>query len=356
MIEPNREFQELRATYPLTSTANLRFLDFRLTLHSNDRRVTDAVTDYFAAFLDRDPAPRSSTIVALQGHAHLDEARLQDVPRPDGRPVKEAQYDTEIARTILKRRTGVAIYVGANDHCLVGDLVTNINQVVNAVNMVFMKRMMLTSHALLHASAVIAPGGRGIAIASASGAGKSTAALALLERGCSFVSNDRVMVRPGPEGVGVSMLGVPKKPRVNPGTLLSLPRLRGLLAQDDVDRYLALDPDALWQLEEKHDVDVESTYGAGSWSLTGDLNAIYMLMWRRGDAGLAVESVPAPDRLPLLRSVEKDLAIYSRAVGAGPSLTGTLPDVARTTPMYLVRGDIDIPGLADIIVGQAASR
>jgi HprK-related kinase B len=57
--------------------------------------------------------------------------------------------------------------------------------------------------------------------------GKSTAAVHLVEAGFRFLSNDRVLVRPGP--AGVDALGYPKQPRVNPGTLLHHPRLVGLL-------------------------------------------------------------------------------------------------------------------------------
>ena len=61
---------------------------------------------------------------------------------------------------------------------------------------------------------------RGIGIAARAGAGKSTLALHLLSSGLSFVSNDRLLIKAGASGP--ELAGIPKMPRVNPGTLLNL--------------------------------------------------------------------------------------------------------------------------------------
>ncbi|MGT4071513.1 UNVERIFIED_CONTAM: hypothetical protein I5919_22315, partial [Aeromonas hydrophila] len=80
-----------------------------------------------------------------------------------------------------------------------------------------------------HASAVVdAEDGRALVFLGNSGSGKSSLALQLIERGgYEFLSNDRVLMRADRHGVLVA--GLPKKPRVNPGTLLASASLSRLL-------------------------------------------------------------------------------------------------------------------------------
>jgi HprK-related kinase B len=103
----------------------------------------------------------------------------------------------------------------------VGDLRTHLNQGINLVNAGYAKAVARRGHLLLHASGV-SWNGRTAVLAGVAGAGKSTAALHLVEAGFRFLSNDRVLARPDADGVDA--LGYPKQPRVNPDTLLGHPR------------------------------------------------------------------------------------------------------------------------------------
>ena len=126
-------------------------------------------------------------------------------------------------------------------------------------------------------AAVASPEGTGVLIASPSGLGKSSAALATMDCGCRFMSNDRVLVTLTP--TSAYLVGVPKKPRINPGTVLALPSLRSLLSAEDLDAYSRMDRAELWNLESKLDADVEQLYGSGSLVLEAPLRLVFLLAW-----------------------------------------------------------------------------
>jgi len=147
-----------------------------------------------------------------------------------------------------------------------------------------------------------------VLLAGASGTGKSTLALQLLARGCDYLSNDRVLLRR--EGAGVRLLGVPKLPRVNPGTLLGVPGLAATLAPSDRARYSALPAAELRSLEHKHDVDVAALFGSGRMALSARLEAALVLAWRF-DAGPArLERVELARRPDLLESLMKPVGLF----------------------------------------------
>ena len=83
---------------------------------------------------------------------------------------------------------------------------------------------------MLHASGVVRTGSDEASIfLGNSGSGKSSLALQLIERGgFDYLSNDRVLLKVDRDRVHI--VGLPKKPRVNPGTLLASPSLASLLS------------------------------------------------------------------------------------------------------------------------------
>jgi HprK-related kinase B len=222
-----------------------------------------------------------------------------DVARRPGKRVKEAYYDVPEGRIVLKKRTGVVVFVKDEDRYLVGDLFDNLNQLVNQINEVFVQDFTERGYVLIHASAVVDGYGCGLVFCSDSGIGKSSVAVALLECGFRFLSNDRVLLKT--RGNAVHLVGVPKKPRVNPGTILAIPSLHRLLSRKEFVKYAAMDREELWPLESKHDVEVSDIFGADKLALSGTLNTIYLLGWERKDAAPEVEPVSPDAGLALLR-------------------------------------------------------
>ncbi|MEY2929730.1 MAG: hypothetical protein RL033_479, partial [Pseudomonadota bacterium] len=192
-----------------------------------------------------------------------------------------------------------------------GPCVANANQIINFVNSQYISQRVHEGWALCHAAAV-AHGGRGLGIAARAGAGKSTLALHLISSGLNFVSNDRLLIKRtehGPE-----LAGIPKMPRVNPGTLLNNPDLRGILPPER-ERQLALLPrEELWNLEEKYDVLVDQVYGKGRTLYRAALTGLLVLNWSYGNAGQPAEfcAVNLAERADLLDLVRKSPGVFHR--------------------------------------------
>ena len=344
------ELAAIRRTYPPDAQAAVRIVDVPIALHTNEPRLLASLRDYFGPYLTDRPASGARRVFVLQGEPLFDLARLRDVPRASGKGVKEAYYDTPDARIVMKRRTGVVIYVAEPDHYVVGDLVANFNQAVNAVMMVFAKDMLRRRFVMLHASAILGENG-GIAFASPSGSGKSTMALALVEHHFQFVTNDRLFVR-SVDGYGAEMVGVPKKPRVNPGTLFRIPRLAPLVTSEERSRYASLRAEELWTVEQKHDVDVDAIYGPGTVHLQGRLRAIFLLRWSPTSSGWNVRTLSGVERRSALAQLVKRVGVYNMVPHeSGESHAAAA--VADAVSMYEVTGRADVSRLADLVLADA---
>jgi hypothetical protein len=88
--------------------------------------------------------------------------------------------------------------------------------------------LVLRAHGLfhLHAGAVAHPGGAGVLLAGASGAGKTTAVIALVEAGYAFLGDDALLVTAAPSGVAICAF--PRPFHVAPATLQASPRLAAM--------------------------------------------------------------------------------------------------------------------------------
>ena len=96
-----------------------------------------------------------------------------------------------------------------------------------------------------------------------SGSGKSSLALQLIERGWLRLREQRPRAACALYAARVHVVGLPKKPRVNPGTLLASQMLvAASAAARSVRAYSGMAPAELWNVEDKHDVDVSEALGA----------------------------------------------------------------------------------------------
>jgi HprK-related kinase B len=344
------------ATAVLEHALHLRVAGVPLAVATNDLDVWTRLRLYYNPWVTRD-AGRPVAVVRLVHDGSVTPPHgFADVPRGDGKKTKEAVREAGGERLILKRLTGVLMGLRPGEAWARGDLRAHLNQAINLVNYCYAKAVLARGHLLLHAAAV-SWNGRAAALAGPPGAGKSTAALHLVEAGYRFVSNDRLLVLPRPERV--EALGYPKQPRVNPGTLLSHPRLRGLLAADDRARLETMDPGALWSLERKSDVDLDAVYTRGTMDIGADLCALLLLRWTREGDGLRVRRLGVEQALGALPLIHKDLGIFDldRPVGAPP------PPVDRSRYAALfehivvleVTGRAQPAALADV-VGELIAR
>jgi HprK-related kinase B len=334
----------------------LSIADVPIRVETNDVRVWTALRVYYDPWVVP-AAPEGAAVVRLVHDGSVTPPDgFTDVVRAEGRKVKEAVREGDGERLVLKRTTGVLMGVRPGRTWATGDLAANLNQAINLVNHCYARAVLARGHLLLHASGV-SWNGRAAALAGPPGAGKSTAALHLVEAGFRFLSNDRVLARPLEDRV--EALGYPKQPRVNPGTLLSHPRLRRRLRPEERRALEALPPAELWELERKSDVDLDAIYVKGTMDLRGDLRALVLLRWTREGAGLQVRRLRLAQALAAVPLVHKDLGVFDvdRPLGVPPPA----PDPRRYAELLAriavieVRGRAQPAALADV-VGDLIAR
>jgi HprK-related kinase B len=327
----------------------LRIADVDVRIRTNDETIRARLEAYYEPYIAGSLPSGVIEVRLIQGEAKP-EGPFQDVRRVDGKEVKEAVQEVPGGRLILKRQTGVVMGLGDGHAFAVGDLRTHLNQGINLVNACYARVIAARGHVLFHASAV-SWGGRTAALAGPPGAGKSTAALHLVERGFRFLSNDRVLARPASDSV--EALGYPKQPRVNPGTLVHHPRLGDLLEPGDRRVLEALSPAELWRLERKRDVNLDAIYGKGTVELRGRMQALLILKWTFGGRGFAVRQITLPAAMADLPLFQKDLGVFDSGRSV-PRLDAVdhlsqYAAVFERVQVVELTGGVDFSALVDVV-------
>lgn len=317
MMRLERLAAELSSTHPPSAELWLDLAGVAVVVRSSSVALTASLERYFDDSVSA-PAPHADIDV------HLVETStpplpiaLQDWPREEGKlGPKERYADTPDGRIVAKVRTGMLFVLTATTRMAVGPCLANMNQVVNFIIAQYIGRRLDEGWSLCHAAAV-ALGTEGLAIAARSGAGKSTLALHLMSAGLSFTSNDRLLIRR--IGQRCELCGVPKMPRVNPGTLLRNPDLERLLSPARRSAMEALPPRELWRLEDKHDVVVRDVFGAGRTRYRVPLRALVVLSWSVDAASPArFDPIDLGARPDLLERVMKSPGVFHREGSPGP--------------------------------------
>jgi len=327
----------------------LRFGDVPIAVRTNHPDVQTRLRRYFSPFVVRGVGDERTEVTLMQGIVEPRGCFL-DVQRGPGKRVKEAVQEVAGGRLILKRSTGVLMGLEPGSAYAQGDLLTNLNQAVNLINAAYAKRVLRRGHVLFHASAVTRNGGTAV-LAGAPGAGKSSSALHLLEDGFRFLSNDRVLALAGSDHVEV--LGYPKQPRVNPGTLVRHPRLVALLTAEDRNNLATLSPEELWLLERKCDVDLDAIYGSGTVALSGSMRCLILLKWRLKGGAFVVRRLRGPEALLELPLFYKDLGAFdldqpSTALGMAGKLS-SYAAILDQVAVLEVSGGVDFPSLVSLV-------
>lgn len=270
---------------------------------------------YFADVLAED-APGAIEIDILEGQSLDPAPDWVDWAREPGKTGrKDAIHALRDGRLVFKWRTGVTFLQSRAALVAFGQVGANANQVINFVNTQVLNTCLRDGWQICHAAAVT-NGARTLAIAGLSGGGKSTSVLRLMDLpGSAFVTNDRLLVRR--EGPVTTALGIPKHPRINPGTILHNARLHPLLTSARLAELAAMSPDDLWHLEEKHDLIVPEIYGPGRLQISAPLTDFWVLNWQRDSAQpTAISDVTLSDRPDLLGAIMKSAGpFYADASG-----------------------------------------
>ncbi len=331
--------------WPVSAMLQLEFADFRIDVETNSLRLASKLHSYFSDYVATERKPAAARLQAINGPTRYDDAKMAIWSRPStpNRVPKESFYDSGGTRRILKNRTGVLISLSEAGASITGPLEENANQVVNLIGTLFGLSLLDKGYVMVHASAIVDANGEAIVFLGNSGSGKSSLALQLIEHGgYEFLSNDRVLMRVQKDHIVVA--GLPKKPRVNPGTLLASASLSRLVPQPRRQAYEALPREELWQLEEKTDVDVQQHLGARS-HLQAPLGRVYSLEWRPGGSGLEQRSLDAEAALTALQVTAKDFGPYDLR-GSERDARREYGRIARRAPFIGVTGRADPQGFA----------
>jgi HprK-related kinase B len=278
--------------------------DCTLRLRSNSAALIEGLSDYFGhvSTAPRDP---DIEIIAIERDAPELDVTLTDWQQEPGKTRRKDSYlDLDGARLVRKVRTGMVFLHGMADSIAAGPCLHYENQVINFINAQYMNWLQNRDWLICHASGLVRDG-RCLAMAGLSGGGKSTLMLRMMDTpGVSYLTNDRLFIRSG--AGATEAVGIPKLPRINPGTIVHNPALHGLLTTAQRDAYLAMPTDQLWPLEDKYDVHIDRVYGPGRISGQAALSAFLVLNWERGtDKSLKVERVNLDERRDLLAAIMK---------------------------------------------------
>jgi HprK-related kinase B len=327
---------------------DVRFADVSIRIDTSDADLAARLRDYYAPWIVDDAHAPCARVRVIQGTVAVD-GEFVEIKR-GGRRVKEAVQEVLGGRLIRKTQTGVLMGLERGRAFAVGDVGRYLNQAINLVNTCYAKEVLARGHLLLHASAV-ARAGRAAVLAGPPGAGKSTAALHLLEHGLRFVSNDRVLARP--VGDAVEILGYPKQPRVNPGTLLGHPRLVELVPAGERRELAAMPLADLWQLERKSDVDLETLYGRGTCALDARMAALVLLRWRPGAGAFRARSRRLAGALGAIPLLHKDLGVFDLDLPALEARPRPDPrayaELFSRVPVVEVSGGVDHSALREVV-------
>jgi HprK-related kinase B len=323
----------LREAYPAVGGLGWNFDGFRVWVESNEPALLDALAEYFHDFrrLEADSLAaaeaggeltRITTIQCDPPDFGADRTMTIGEYKPSVKGPKEAYYDVADGRVVHKLRTGMWFLFGRDDHLAIGPCTGNPNQVINFVNNRMIQWSLHRGALLGHASAVcrVEDGSASeeppptIAIAGFSGMGKSTLSLKLMnDRRVDYLSNDRVMIGPPRQDEGAGELviqGVPKHPRINPGTILNNPDLVGLLDDQERAEFEALPSDELWRLEDKYDGLIRTCFPDQRFFLRGRLVGLVLLNWTREGGETIARRIDLRHNTKLLPALIKKPGVF----------------------------------------------
>lgn len=296
----------------VSDVLHLKIGDCRIDLRSNSKEFIDKLNHYFAnCNVIDDKNTADINMIAIESKAPELSITYTDWQREPGKTGRKDEYfDLKDARIVRKVRTGMVFLQSKQSIIAAGPCINNDNQVINFINSQYMSWLQQQDWLICHASGLVFKD-KGIAIAAFSGGGKSTLMLDFMnDPSISYMTNDRLFIRPSKADASnseqINMAGIPKLPRINPGTITGNPVLHSLLSKDKLTAYQAMKKEDLWDIEEKYDVPIKQIYGDHRIQNSSPLEAFIVLNWQRNSKDpVSLTEVNLEERRDLLKAIMK---------------------------------------------------
>ncbi|UQB42611.1 HprK-related kinase B [Thiomicrospira microaerophila] len=346
----------------------IRLDHWKLLVQSNNQPLIDTLLSYFGNLAQYEilPSADSPRLVAIQIDDNtklepLHQLAFKDWPREPGKTGrKEAVHDfsdelNQPQRLVHKIKTGLILWQNAQQPAVFGDLNRHPNQVINFILSQNLNHWQNAGWLLGHCAALQLKDQRGIAIAGVSGGGKSTLMLRLLEQAQGFISNDRVLFKA--QKNSVMLRGIPKQPRINPGTIIHNPKLHSLIS--DHQPYLAMPDASLRTLEEKYDVPVQQLYDGVDYLPQTKLHQIYLLNWGLNEnAATQITKVDLAQREELVKAIMKSPGVFYQHQDQSFQQKGQDPiikdyqNLLKHTEVFEVTGQLNFEAATQLILNN----
>ncbi len=346
--EPSSDFHRFvryyNEEYPVTDCIQMFFEGCLIRVDLNSRELGSYLRKYYQNFLTTESNVPSQVIVTVLETPPFEQFEnwQRKPPEPGKKRVKEEYQDFPEGRIIRKRNTGLVFFVSPRTNLVVGTCREHPNQVVNFINNRYIQWMLWRGHLLFHASGVSRKG-RGLALCGFAGRGKSTLALHLVGEGLDFVSNDRLLVRQQ-DDESIWMHGIPKLPRVNPGTIVHNPYLSSMFSREKYEYFRKKPSECLWTLEEKYDVDIGRVFGKGRFSLSARFAGMGILNWQQRGGNIRIERIDITEQKEVFRTFMKSPGLFFEAEPGKPYpdlSPSRYMDILKDVPVFEVTGGVD---------------
>jgi HprK-related kinase B len=285
-------------------TSHFDFGNFVVEVHFNDLGLQQKLLKYYQKFVVKACSPHATVIALNDLSVAIEIPMITKQPDPGKTKIKEKFCDEGERRIISKIITGVDFFYDFHRFVATGPLLDNDNQLVNFINNIYMDIQLILNRGQLFHAAALCSEKKGMGMAGQSGKGKSTLCLKMLGEGIHFVSNDRLMVSQNQEAL--LMAGIPKYPRINPGTILNNTKLVNMISAEDRERYESLPNDSLWELEEKYDGIIEEHFDDCNFILQAHMDYFVVINWdRNSDHSMTIDEISLRERRELLPHIMK---------------------------------------------------
>lgn len=321
-----------------------------IRVRSNSPALIDKLAGYFSHFVI-DSSAETMDVIAIEGDAQTLGFEFTDWKREPGKTGrKDAYVELADGRLVQKVRTGMLFLQSKKHRIAVGPCLENDNQIINFICSQYMTWLQNRGWLICHASGLVY-GEQCLGIAGFSGGGKSTLMLHLLDdKSVSYVTNDRLFVRP--ESDQILARGIPKMPRINPGTIVHNPKLHDLIPREERQSLLEMPVQELWDIEDKYDVDIGRVYGADRIVSQAPISSFLILNWKHDSPeDTTIEAVDLAKRRDLLGALMKAPgSFYQYPDGSFTRDTDTFDEEAylralKGVRIYEAKGKIDFEKL-----------